>query len=208
MRHEGWNGYKIRQIDFNILNDVAAEYTPDVVLLMIGTNDAWTGSGPDAPELMIPNLTSLVNHAYALWPQSRMFVSTIPRIYHAPSNTELQTVVNFNAQLPSFVASMRAMSRDVHLVDSYNRVSLADLQNDGVHPNDMGYRHIADAFSWGINRADRQADPIQPVRPPFPRRGVPEPTGAVAMTIVVLSIAACKHGRSRRRGGIACDKRA
>ena len=73
-----------------------------------------------------------------------MILSTTTNIWYEGQ----EAILNYNAQLPTVVADMNALGHQMHLVDSYSRVSFNDtfIDSDGIHPNALGYQHIADAF--------------------------------------------------------------
>jgi len=60
-------------------------------------------------------------------------------------------VVDYNRQIPGVVAQRQSAGKHVRLVDM-TAVTVADLA-DVLHPNDAGYRKMADAFFAGIQAA-------------------------------------------------------
>jgi lysophospholipase L1-like esterase len=118
----------------------------DVVLLMAGTNDMFNANVPaaGAPEI----LGSLIDQIVAAWPEAAVLVATL-----TPS-ANIQTQANieeFNDQVGGVVGE-RAEKGKRALMVSMADVELGDLM-DGLHPNDMGYGKMADAWYAGLLEA-------------------------------------------------------
>jgi len=129
--HEGHSGWRIDQIDANIVNWLRTA-TPRTILLHIGTNDMIQNPA-NAPA----RLATLLDRIIAQAPNAELFVATI-----IPLSGRDATVRTFNAGLISAVQARANAGRRVHLVDMFNALTLADLA-DGVHPNANGYNKMA-----------------------------------------------------------------
>ncbi|MEU4683011.1 SGNH/GDSL hydrolase family protein [Streptomyces xinghaiensis] len=132
--HEGHSGWTIAQIDSNITNWLRT-YTPDTILLHIGTNDMYGDPGSASARL-----ATLIDRITAQAPDTHLFVSTI-----VPLTWRDQTVRAFNAAIPGIVQSRADAGKRVHLVEMYSKLTTADLA-DGVHPNATGYSKMATAW--------------------------------------------------------------
>jgi lysophospholipase L1-like esterase len=149
-RHEGHDGATLRQLA-SIYGQLS-NHPEQTILLMAGTNDIWNGTGPDSPANAPANLDRLIDTIFRTSPDVQLFVSSIPPIYNAHINQEVQAVVDYNAQIPGLVAAWSARGRSIHFVDAYGAMDITDLF-DGVHPNDAGYQAIAGAFHTAIEAA-------------------------------------------------------
>lgn len=133
--HEGHSGWRIDQIDANIVGWLQA-YTPRTVLLHIGTNDINQDHDvPGAPG----RLSALIDKIRATAPDVQLFVAQIT----PESDPALESrVTAFNAALPDIVAQKGPLT---HLVDMHSAITTGDLA-DGVHPNETGYAKMGDRW--------------------------------------------------------------
>jgi lysophospholipase L1-like esterase len=157
--HEGHSGWRIDQIDANIVNWLRAT-TPRTVLLHIGTNDiAQNRDLANAPA----RLSALVDKITNTAPDAEVFVATV-----VPLSGQDARVRAFNAAIPPMVQSKVNAGRRVHLVDMFSALTLADLA-DGVHPNAGGYAKMAGVWFRALQSVPRSvgnAGPTPPVTTP------------------------------------------
>jgi len=133
--HEGHPGWRIDQIDANIVTWLR-NTTPHTVLLHIGTNDILQNSNvATAPA----RLSTLVDHITATAPTAEVFVATIIPLANAGQESSVRT---FNAAIPGIVQANQNAGKHVHLVDMHSALTAADL-TDGIHPTATGYDKMA-----------------------------------------------------------------
>lgn len=137
--HEGHTGWSIGQIAA-ALPAWMQQHQPDIVLLMIGTNDA----PGDQPMAMAATLRALAILIVDGW-RTPLVLATIP-----PLRGHQATVDAYNAAIRALVAEMRAGGRRVALADAAARMGAGDVGPDGIHPNDDGYAQIAAAMFDGL----------------------------------------------------------
>ncbi|MFF6779348.1 ricin-type beta-trefoil lectin domain protein [Streptomyces sp. NPDC012510] len=143
--NEGHSGYRIDQIA--ALADASlTRYRPNVVTLHIGTNDL---QGASEANTAIARLRSLVNQVTADVPDATVLVASL---VVSTSPSEEQHRPAYNRAIPQIVSDAQAAGKRVAYVDM-SSLTTADL-DDPLHPNDAGYRKMADAFHRGIQAAD------------------------------------------------------
>ncbi|WP_422125729.1 SGNH/GDSL hydrolase family protein [Streptomyces graminilatus] len=156
--NEGHGGWRIDQIA-GIADSVLARFRPNVVTLEIGTNDLnGNYQIPTAPD----RLRDLLDRITRAAPDATVLVGTV---IISTSGWEEANRPAFNAKLPGIVRAQQAAGKKVGLVDM-SALTAADLA-DSLHPNDNGYRKMADAFNAGIEAADRAGW----IRPPVSAAG-------------------------------------
>ncbi|MDP9842463.1 lysophospholipase L1-like esterase [Streptosporangium lutulentum] len=126
--HEGHSGWRIDQIDANIVGWLR-NYTPRTVLLHIGTNDM--GQNYDVAGAPA-RLSALIDKIRANAPTVELFVAQVTPAADPAFEARIRA---FNAAVPGIVAQKGPMT---HLVDMHSGFTTADLA-DGLHPNAAGY---------------------------------------------------------------------
>ena len=162
-QHEGYTGYSIERITESItgsrtgLKNVAKrrleEDKPDVVTLMVGTNDILSHYELDTAGERLEGLVDLI---YEYLPDDGMlFLATIPCM-DANDTTYIdagtftveymdECVDNYNAQVKALVDKKKGEGRNIELVDVNAALTKEDLY-DGVHPSEAGYIKLADLW--------------------------------------------------------------
>ena len=143
--NEGHSGYRIDQISA-LADATVNRYRPNVVTLEIGTNDLNQGyQVATAPA----RLSSLINQLTADAPDATVLVGSV---IVSKSSTEEANRAAFNQQIPGIVQAAQSAGKHVRYVDM-SALTPSDL-SDSLHPNDGGYKKMADAFNAGIQAAD------------------------------------------------------
>jgi lysophospholipase L1-like esterase len=144
--HEGYPGATINDGNNQLANRVdaaVAATNPDIVLLMIGTNDV-NGNVNNPPD----DLRNLINQITNGAPDALLVVAQIVPTRTAGTNTRVQA---YNDTVANLVRESAAAGRHVELVDMFsafvNDPNFATaLLNDNLHPNDAGF--VVMAQTW------------------------------------------------------------
>ncbi|MEV5313674.1 GDSL-type esterase/lipase family protein [Streptomyces sp. NPDC052610] len=151
--HEGHPGARIDEIMGEARCSVPA-HRPNVVTLHAGTNDMnqqyQLATAPD-------RLGRLIDQILADAPEAVVLVATLIPSSKAGMQPRIDA---YNARVPEVVRARQAQGKHVLLVDM-SAVTTADV--DGSHPDDTGYRKMAQAFHGGIVRAEQNGWITDPV---------------------------------------------
>ena len=112
------------------------EYKPDVVIIMLGTNDGNESGIQNAREHYKEDMTALINSYLSLESRPTVWIATSPYAYlssNAPVNTEIAPM-------------QRELAKELSLPLIDLHALTADMpQNfqDGLHPTEAGYFYLA-----------------------------------------------------------------
>lgn len=130
--HEGHSGWTINQLA-PLIPSPALDGKPNIILLHIGTNDI----GSRDPTSMASRLEALLDKLAQNAPDALIAVAQI-----TPARSDNDIRDAYNARIPGIVQAHAAKGRHVTSVDM-NKLPMAGLNSDGVHPNDQGYAYMA-----------------------------------------------------------------
>jgi len=149
--HEGHLGWRIDQISAKVPEWMGYQ-KPDVVLLMIGTNDVYQKFDVmRAPQ----RLRSLVQKILMLDPQVRvvvgsLFPAKLSMIQDPNVNREIeQDLEFFNLEAKKQLAGL---SPRVTLVDMNANMNALTMTVDGIHPTQLAYEEIARRWAIALAR--------------------------------------------------------
>jgi lysophospholipase L1-like esterase len=139
-QNEGHSGWKIDQL-LPLIPSPALTDKPQIILLMIGTNDiAQNDDVTNAPK----RLGGLLDKVIMAAPDTLIVVGNI-----TPLNRGSEAVDRYNAAIPAQVEARASAGKHILFVDLHAVVTTAMLA-DGVHPNKEGSDHMADVFYQAI----------------------------------------------------------
>jgi lysophospholipase L1-like esterase len=143
--HEGHSGYRIDQIDdpyfLGWVNTVAS---PDIILLLIGTNDIGQD---DDPTNAINRLDAFISHITADRPNAKLVVANLLPRSDTTDNNEINTL--FNPFVPGVVAKHAANGEQVYFWDLHSQLTVNDT--DGLHPTPSGYFKLGKQWFDAVN---------------------------------------------------------
>ncbi|WP_329174672.1 ricin-type beta-trefoil lectin domain protein [Streptomyces sp. NBC_01477] len=143
--NEGHPGLRIDQVA-GLTDASLAAYKPNVVTLVVGTNDLVQNyQVPTAPD----RLSALIDRILADDPGVTLLVGNL--IPSALPDVQAATP-KYNAGIASVVQSKQTAGKHVGFVDM-SAVTLSDIGPDGIHPGDAGYQKMGDAWNKGVQAA-------------------------------------------------------
>jgi len=153
-RHEGRGGYTIAgggqgALAGTVTNTALDMFHPNIVLLMIGTNDI---NGNINISTAPTRLGQLIDDIVARAPTALVVVASIIPIKGDTS----QRIQTYNGAIPGLVATRAAAGKHVVFVDN-NAAFVQDsswastLMADNLHPNEAGYAVLGRAFYGAIS---------------------------------------------------------
>jgi lysophospholipase L1-like esterase len=152
--HEGHSGWRIEQITGQAPAWLRA-YQPEVVLLLIGTNDMAQNYDPGgAPGRLATLLDTITNTL----PQTQVVVSSIPRMGPGPSDV-LDRIQAYNAAIPGIVQEKAAAGRKIRYVDAFSVITPDDLAGDWTHMATGGNDKLAATFHPALRDILRASTP-------------------------------------------------
>jgi len=131
--HEGHPGWRIDELAGGVTPWLLA-YRPQIVLLLIGTNDMVQNFDvAGAPS----RLSALIDQIRTAVPDAAIVVSSLPRVSDAATLARIQA---YNSQIPGIVASKGSK---VSYVNAFAAIEPVHLAADGTHLTHNGYGKLA-----------------------------------------------------------------
>jgi lysophospholipase L1-like esterase len=146
--HEGHPGFTIANMRSEVDGYLSAITTPDVVIVMLGTNDEawWTTKKPDETK---DEMVALVDHLREKLPDAVLIISTIPpqsSMNVEPVNMDrAEMTKQYNAAIKTALAEHEDAGKKVFVADPNAILTLSDLY-DGIHPSREAHTRIAEVF--------------------------------------------------------------
>lgn len=201
--HQGHGGYAISGSPHDWAGDLTANIdnwlnaaTPDVILLMAGTND-FLYQDTNAQE-EIDELGILIDKIFAWSSDVHLLVSSIAPL--APNEGLAQEADIYNDMMPGLLGSDRYQEKNLSFVDTRDLFTLDDLY-DGIHFTPQGYSTLANAWFEGIVSASNlEQPPTDPIVVETPGSddtvSIPEPTSVLG--VLAFGLVGAASLRKRR----------
>ncbi len=150
--HEGHPGWTIEEITTLVDDGLLTTYQPDLILLMIGTNDILRG---DRLSTLETELSQLLDRIADELPDANLLVSSItPLDPSIKGNTRADLVTAYNHLIPQLVEQKAAQGQQITYVNAGGSLSLQDLVSDGIHPTAAGYQQLGNSWYDAIVERD------------------------------------------------------
>jgi lysophospholipase L1-like esterase len=154
-RSEGYPGQTVSQIQASVQASGTLAERPNMILLMAGTNDINQGADPLATA---ETLSTTIDYLFAQCPDAVILVQHIPPIgyqeFERIMSAVMQNVTIYNAAISAMVDTRIAQGQ--HISKVYGTTTTFDhYVEDTLHPNDIGYDLIGDAWLERITVVDQ-----------------------------------------------------
>ncbi len=160
--HEGYSGEGIARIRQRVREGMIEQYSPDVILLLVGSNDLWKDVRSDRSPADDAQAQELAAEAVDLirdMARRSSHVRILVGLPATPTNTA-EALRIYRSDLEAGVKKLAATGAHVAAVD------MAGLQNDGVHYSNEGFRQMAARWADNLSSVRRSAVPIGSALPP------------------------------------------
>ena len=148
--HQGTGGITATTVN-NQIDTIVANNPNDIVLLMLGTNDALQDSNPAGS---VPGeLLSIMQELEQANPDVKILLGTLPATTRTEATFNLPAI---NSTLPGVVSQANNQGIDVTLVD-FSNISTSDLY-DGLHPDSNGVEQFADNWLAGLQAVTNEVN--------------------------------------------------
>ncbi|SFW23780.1 Lysophospholipase L1 [Ruminococcus flavefaciens] len=167
--HAGYSGFQIKQRaswgnDSSLYEklkekNAVKQAQPDIVLLIIGTNDMNANRSTSDCE---KDLRDLLDYILADMPSGGMlFLGTIPELSGGMfgGGDKSSQIASYNAAIKKVAEEYKSSGKHVTFADVHGCLNgTADL-GDGIHPNAEGYEKIGNLFSGLIDEYEKASAP-------------------------------------------------
>jgi hypothetical protein len=144
--HEGHPGWRAEQI-LAILPTWLQSYTPDIVLLHIGTNDVM------ANQTTLSTTTEIEQIITVLRGDNPRVIVLLAEIIPNRDPILNQRIIELNQRIDSIAMSKSTVESPVVIVDQNLGFNVTEDTDDGVHPNRTGAEKIAQKWFEAIAKA-------------------------------------------------------
>ena len=148
IQHEGHGGWKVQDLTDSFGTWSMQIDAPHLILLKIGTNNFMQDQ-----DLVMEQTCTLLDEIKRTQPSAHVIVATLISIMNDMNGTlgdYDSWVRQHNALLAAEIERRAAAGDKVSLVDMYTAVPIPSGYSDIVHPNETGYRAMADAWFEAI----------------------------------------------------------
>lgn len=154
--------------DTPILSHWVSTTNPNIVLMMLGTNDFFNSGDPKkVPE----HLEKIIDTIHKNNSNTHIAVASITPFGWSSGNKKVSSL---NVQISALVKRKQAQGKKVHFIDMFSAVPLSGLSSDGLHLNDKGNRAMAKTWLTALkkiikdngNKLTKTTNPTKTASPP------------------------------------------
>jgi hypothetical protein len=149
--HWGWSTARVREY----IDEWAARSAPDLVLLLLGTNDGVRDLGATTG-----NLTAIIESLRAHRPGVSVLLAEVPPVGDPETGATWPDIPRLNRAIATVADRLDAPGARVVVVDQYADFDVRSDTYDGVHPNESGEKKLAERWLAAI----RDVAPFSPER--------------------------------------------
>ena len=173
--HAGYSGYTIKQHAggwsnnsglYETLknNNAVKKADPDIILLIIGTNDMTANRSMSECE---DDLHTLLDYMLGdMSSDGMIFLSTIPELSAFGGGDNTQKIANYNSLVKKVAQEYSSSGKHVTFADIHGCLNgTADL-GDGIHPSKAGYEKMGKYWAGVIDEYISASQPSTPVVQP------------------------------------------
>ena len=166
--HEGYGSIRIDEIDGGgseeghdapPIAQTLANDRPDVILMMLGTNDVLQQHDLEG---LLGRLDGLVGHVFSTRKTVTLVIASLTPLSDRSRDAVAQA---YNSGIPLIVAKYKARGVRVVFADMHGALDPSDLY-DGIHPTASGFQKMADVWVTALTGI---APTVVPATPPAPR---------------------------------------
>ncbi len=169
--HAGYSGYQIKEVPswgqqqggkgslYNELKNANAvkQAQPDIILLMIGTNDLTANRSMDS---CASDLRAMLDYMLADMPSDGViFLCSVPE--HTAYGGNTQKIGNYNSTVKQVAEEYAGKGKNVKFADVHGCLDgMNDIGGDQLHPNGGGYKKIGNFFAGVIDEYEAASAPV------------------------------------------------
>lgn len=157
--HEGHWGWRCDQI-LAQLPGWLNSYTPDIVLIHLGTNDLYQGDG--SPLNISTTINELKDIITALRTDNPNVIILLAKLLPSTNTQLINKIPLFNLEIPQIAIDMDDPNSPIFIVDQFAGFDALSDTFDGVHPNVIGEEKMAEKWFIAIENATNQTAAIIP----------------------------------------------
>jgi acyl-CoA thioesterase-1 len=140
--HWGWTTLQVRER----IDRWAGQSTPDVVLLMLGTND-----GARNIPGTVDNLSAIIGSLRAHRPGVSVLIAQVPPVGDRETGAVLRDIGVLNRVQARIARQLDRPDARVVVVDQWTGFDVRADTYDGVHPSESGERKLAERWLEALN---------------------------------------------------------